>query len=71
MGIGLNPKAEISRTVLEDEKVLKTCHLAIGKNYDEDAPAMIHLDGVVHKPTITVYTRGKKRVILDNGDLKI
>jgi leucyl aminopeptidase (aminopeptidase T) len=53
LGIGLNPAAEIVGNILEDEKVFKTCHIAIGSNYDEDANALTHLDGLVYNPTIT------------------
>jgi len=53
-GIGLNPKARIVGNVLEDEKVLGTVHFAIGSNYDQDALALIHSDGIVKNPTVTV-----------------
>jgi leucyl aminopeptidase (aminopeptidase T) len=54
LGIGTNPKARIVGNVLEDEKVLGTVHFAIGSNYDHDALALIHSDGIVKKPAITV-----------------
>ena len=54
LGIGTNPNAKIVGNVLEDEKVLGTVHFAIGSNYDHDATALIHSDGIVKKPTITV-----------------
>jgi len=54
LGIGLNPKAKIVGNVLEDEKVLGTVHFAIGSNYDQDALALIHSDGIVKTPTITI-----------------
>lgn len=54
LGIGANPNARIIGNVLEDEKVLGTVHFAIGSNYDHDAPALIHSDGIVKKPTITI-----------------
>ncbi len=54
LGIGLNPAAKITGNMLEDEKAFRTCHIAIGHNYDEDAPALTHLDGVIRNPTITV-----------------
>jgi aminopeptidase len=54
LGIGANPNAKIVGNVLEDEKVLGTVHFAIGSNYDHDAAALIHSDGIVKKPTITV-----------------
>jgi leucyl aminopeptidase (aminopeptidase T) len=56
--------------MLNDEKVYGTCHLAIGYNYDEDAPALIHLDGLIEQPTLTVILPGgKKRMIMENGEL--
>ncbi len=72
LGIGLNPAAKITGNMLEDEKAFHTCHFAIGENYDNDAPSLIHLDGVVRNPTITiVYKNGDEKVILDNGVLTI
>lgn len=64
-GIGLNPKAEIVGNVLEDEKVLGTVHFALGSNYDQDALALIHSDGIVKKPTITI--NGK--VLMEKGKM--
>ena len=58
--------------MLEDEKAFHTCHFAIGENYDNDAPALIHLDGVVREPTITINYADKESVtILENGNLLI
>jgi len=54
LGIGLNPKAKIVGNVLEDEKVLGTIHFAIGSNYDQDALALIHSDGIIKEPTVTI-----------------
>ena len=69
LGIGLNPKARVTGKMLEDEKILGTCHFAIGANYDDDAEAFIHLDCLVNKPTITVGKgeRGKPKPILRAG----
>ncbi len=68
LGIGLNPRARIRGNMLEDEKVLGTCHLAIGANYDEDAPAFIHLDCLVRNPTIEVTGKGgKKKILMEEG----
>jgi leucyl aminopeptidase (aminopeptidase T) len=53
-GLGLNDKARIVGNVLEDEKVLGTIHIAIGSNYDEDAPALIHYDCVIKKPSVFI-----------------
>ncbi len=72
LGIGLNPAANITGNMLEDEKAFHTCHFAIGENYDNDAPSLIHLDGVVREPTITVtYGDGTSKVILQDGALKL
>jgi leucyl aminopeptidase (aminopeptidase T) len=72
LGIGLNPKASIVGNMLEDEKAAKTCHFAIGSNYDEDAPALIHLDGLVTAPTIVATdARGRETVIERDGELLV
>jgi leucyl aminopeptidase (aminopeptidase T) len=70
LGIGLNPEARISGNMLEDEKAFNTCHFAIGQNYDEDAPSLIHLDGLVKNPTIiAIMPDGDERVIERDGVL--
>lgn len=72
LGIGLNPAASINGNMLEDEKAFHTCHFAIGQNYDNDAPALIHLDGVVRNPTIVLkYGDGSEKTILQEGSLQI
>jgi aminopeptidase len=72
LGIGLNPKARVTGNMLEDEKILGTCHFAIGANYDDDAEAFIHLDCLVSKPTITVFKGrgGKAKVIMKGGAIQ-
>ena len=68
LGIGLNPEAVISGNMLEDEKAFKTCHFAIGSNYDEDAPALIHLDGLVKDPTIKLFFEdGSEKTVIRGG----
>jgi len=70
LGIGLNRKARIVANMLEDEKVYGTCHFAVGSNYDSDAEAMIHLDGLVKSPTITAMTRsGAAKALMVDGRL--
>jgi leucyl aminopeptidase (aminopeptidase T) len=53
-GIGLNEKAIITGTLLEDEKVLGTAHCAVGSNFTfgGTVKAPCHLDGVFKKPSI-------------------
>jgi leucyl aminopeptidase (aminopeptidase T) len=71
LGIGLNPAASIAGNMLEDEKALHTCHFAIGANYDEDAPALVHLDGLVSRPTIVVSKAEGEKVLMADGELKL
>ncbi|MDR0539662.1 MAG: peptidase M17 [Spirochaetaceae bacterium] len=68
LGIGLNNEARITGNMLEDEKCFQTCHFAIGQNYDEDAPALIHLDAVVRSPDIIAYMPdGREVTVLKDG----
>ena len=70
LGIGLNPAATITGNMLEDEKAFGTCHFAVGENYDNDAPSLIHLDGLVRNPTITIfYADGSQKTLMTNGTL--
>ena len=70
LGIGLNPAARIVGNMLEDEKAFRTCHVAIGANYDDDAPALTHLDGLMREPTIVAVGRtGRTRTLLLDGGL--
>lgn len=70
LGIGLNPHAKITGNMLEDEKAFRTCHFAIGQNYDGDANALIHLDCLVKNPTIIAfYKDGSSKIILSDGNL--
>lgn len=72
LGIGLNPAALITGNMLEDEKALKTCHFAIGSNYNNDANSLIHLDGVVRDPTIIIhYTDGTSFIVEKDGELSL
>lgn len=71
LGIGLNPAATNTGNMLEDEKAFGTCHFAIGENYDNDAPSLIHLDGLVRNPTITLfYSDGSQKTVMTDGKLE-
>ncbi|MFH1995892.1 MAG: aminopeptidase [Candidatus Omnitrophota bacterium] len=66
VGIGTNPKAMITGSVLEDEKVLGTAHVAVGNNlsYGGNNDVPLHLDGVISAPDIIcdgkrIMTKGK------------
>ena len=56
LGIGTNDKAKVSGITLEDEKVLGTCHIALGKNsgFGGNVCVPLHLDGVIGYPDILV-----------------
>lgn len=56
LGIGINPAATLIGTVLQDEKVMGTVHIAIGDNagFGGDVECDLHLDGIVKNPTIRV-----------------
>jgi len=70
LGIVLNPRARVTGNMLEDEKAFRTCHFALGSNYDEDAPALVHFDGLVTEPTvIAVMPNGSQIVLERDGEL--
>ncbi|HLC62490.1 MAG TPA: aminopeptidase [Candidatus Nanoarchaeia archaeon] len=54
LGIGTNPKAKITGEVLEDEKVMGTCHIAFGNNrhFGGNVDVPFHVDFVIRNPTI-------------------
>lgn len=54
LGIGTNYKAKITGNVLEDEKVLGTCHIAFGNNkhFGGRVDVPFHVDFVVKNPAI-------------------
>ncbi|MBS1266367.1 MAG: hypothetical protein MAG795_00334 [Candidatus Woesearchaeota archaeon] len=56
IGIGLNPNAKISGSMIIDEKVRGTAHVAIGSNhwFGGTVYAAIHLDQVFKRPRITI-----------------
>jgi leucyl aminopeptidase (aminopeptidase T) len=53
-GIGCNHAARICGITLEDEKVLGTCHLALGRNdlFGGTVRASVHVDGVLTRPGV-------------------
>ncbi|MCM8765717.1 MAG: aminopeptidase [Candidatus Omnitrophica bacterium] len=61
-GIGLNPKAQVTGNVLEDEKAIGTAHIALGNNlsFGGKVNAKCHLDGVFFKPL--VWVDGKRLI---------
>ena len=55
-GIGTNDKAIISGNMLEDEKVMGTCHIALGNNsgFGGKVEVGLHIDGLIKKPDVFV-----------------
>ncbi len=56
LGIGTNPKAIVTGSTLEDEKVKGTCHLAFGNNkgFGGKIEVPVHIDGIILRPTIFI-----------------
>ncbi len=69
LGIGTNEKATIIGNILEDEKALKTVHIAIGDNMSMggtfDVPS--HLDGILKDPTLEI----DGKIIMKDGILNL
>ena len=67
-GIGTNDKAGITGNLLEDEKVLGTCHIALGNNtgFGGKTEVPFHVDGLIKKPTILI----DGKVLMKNGVFK-
>jgi leucyl aminopeptidase (aminopeptidase T) len=55
-GIGCNHAARICGITLEDEKVLGTCHLALGRNdlFGGTTSTGVHVDGVLARPSVAL-----------------
>jgi leucyl aminopeptidase (aminopeptidase T) len=54
LGLGTNEKAKLTGEILEDEKILGTCHVAFGASAGIGGTVQVpvHLDCVVMKPTL-------------------
>jgi leucyl aminopeptidase (aminopeptidase T) len=65
LGVGTNERARITGTILEDEKILGTVHVAFGNNVSMGGTVAVpfHLDGVVLRPTLHV----DGEMLLDRG----
>jgi leucyl aminopeptidase (aminopeptidase T) len=69
LGIGTNHKAKIVGSVLEDEKVMGTVHMALGDNQSMGGKVSVpsHLDGILLKPSLWI----DDNKIMEDGQLKI
>lgn len=75
LGIGINPGARIVGRMLEDEKALRTAHVAFGNNEDMPGgrnPSRTHLDFLFHLPTVVAtYADGTARTLVGRGELNL
>lgn len=69
LGIGMNDKAKVIGSPLEDEKVLGTVHVAVGDNstFGGTVKAGVHLDGIIMKPTLKLG----EVVLIKDGELQL
>lgn len=69
VGIGTNPKATYTGNLIEDERVLGSCHFGFGGNVHigGQVQSTVHIDTTVRKPT--VYLDGEEIVTV--GRLKV
>lgn len=67
LGIGLNPACRFADDLLFAEKVLGSCHIALGRSYHGDV-AMVHSDMVVKKPTLNlIMNDGNSTTVIQDG----
>ncbi len=75
VGIGLNPGARLVGRMLEDEKALRTAHVAFGSNQGFPGGCIcsgMHVDCLMHQPTIECEREdGVVVVVLRHGDLAL
>jgi leucyl aminopeptidase (aminopeptidase T) len=67
LGIGTNPQATLTGHILEDEKAVRTAHLAFGTSasFGGTNVATVHIDGVLLQPTVEL----DQRPLIRNGEL--
>ncbi len=73
LGIGLNPGAQLSGNLLEDEKALQTAHIAFGNNEDMEGgqnKSKTHRDFLFYRPTMKVsYKDGSSQILIREGEI--
>jgi leucyl aminopeptidase (aminopeptidase T) len=69
LGIGTNEEAILTGNILEDEKILGTCHVAFGASaaIGGTVQVPVHLDCVVLEPTVEI----DGETIVSHGDLLV
>ncbi len=75
LGIGLNSGARLVGNMLEDEKALRTIHVAFGGNQGMpggENTSKMHMDYLVHRPdVIAVDADGRETVVLWDGEIVV
>jgi len=73
LGIGTNEKAVTRTNILEAEKILGTCHIAIGDNsaFGGKVKANVHIDMLIEEPTVILKVDKKKVTLMENGNLNV
>ncbi|MCU0344638.1 MAG: aminopeptidase [Ignavibacterium sp.] len=74
LGIGVNPGAQITGNMLEDEKAIGTAHIAFGNNADFPGGGQnnskIHRDYLFYRPNIkAIFPDGTEKLIMSNGEV--
>ena len=74
LGIGVNPGAQITGNMLEDEKAIGTAHIAFGNNADFPGGgknnSKIHRDYLFYRPNIkAIFPDGTEKLIMANGEV--
>ena len=69
LGIGTNPLARLSSSILEAEKVYGTCHVALGSNisYGGQVDVPFHSDGIILDPTLQI----DGKIIIKSGKILV
>ncbi len=73
-GVGTNEKARVRTNILEAEKILGTCHIAIGDNssFGGKVRANLHIDLLIESPTIVLeFEGGREFTLMEEGELKV
>jgi len=69
VGLGLNPKAELCGSIIDDEAVMGTAHIALGDNHNQGGQnyAPMHLDLIMKDVTL----RLDGETVIEKGDVLI
>jgi len=73
-GVGTNERAKVKTNILEAEKILGTCHIALGDNssFGGKVKANLHMDLLIERPTVILELKnGRDFVLMEDGDLKV